>query len=53
MNAIRIALDGVTLSAAGFEFGPIDLVSAAVSDADVDGVTYAGISTFNVYVEPA
>lgn len=58
MHAARLALDSlsasVRLSADGVDFGPMSFVSATAGDASViDGLTYAGVSLFEVFAEPA
>jgi hypothetical protein len=53
MHEVRTALDGVEIAAEGASFWTPEFVSQAISDAGPDGVTYAGISTFLVSVEPA
>lgn len=52
MHLVRAALDGVTISATGVYFGKPRYLGASASDVGPDGVTYAGISSFEVYTEP-
>lgn len=53
MNAARIALDGQELEADGVQFETPNFMGSTVSNAGPDGVTYAGISTFEFIAEPA
>lgn len=53
MHAARAALEGQELSAPGITFETPNFIGATVSTAASDGVTYAGISTFEFYAEPA
>lgn len=53
MHEVREALDDVEIAAAGASFETPNFVSSAASDAGPDGVTYAGISIFEFYAEPA
>jgi hypothetical protein len=53
MNEVRNALEGVEIAAEGVSFWTPDFVSEAASDAGPDGVTYAGITVFNISAEPA
>lgn len=54
MHAARAALDGHTLAADGVIFQEMRWLDASASDASPqDGLTYAGISNFEVYAEPA
>jgi hypothetical protein len=53
MHAARVALDDVQLTGDGVDFSTVTFVSASASDAGPDGVTYAGVSNFEVYGEPA
>jgi len=53
MHAARVALDGQELSAPGIAFETPNFVASTVSNAGPDGVTYAGISTFEFIAEPA
>lgn len=53
MHDVRSALDGVAIDAEGVSFWEPVFISAAASDAGPDGVTYAGISTFEINAEPA
>lgn len=53
MNAARASLDGQDLEADGVQFESPNYLGATVSNAGPDGVTYAGISTFEFIAEPA
>lgn len=53
MHEVRTALDGVVIEADGVSFWAPEFLSAAASSAGPDGVTYAGISIFEIYAEPA
>lgn len=54
MHAARNALDEVKLQLDHVEFGPVRWIgSATAKDIAKDGVTYVGISNFEVYAEPA
>lgn len=53
MHAAHESLDGQPIAAAGIDFTWPELLAAAASDAGPDGVTYAGISTFEFFAEPA
>ncbi len=53
MHRARCALDGPVLEAPDATFDTPELLAAAASDAGVDGVTYAGISKFEIYAEAA
>lgn len=53
MHAVRVALDWRTMIATGAVFTPCRFVGASVSDVGPDGVTYAGISNFEVWAEAA
>jgi hypothetical protein len=53
MHRVRGALDEQPIAAEGVDFSSPDFLGAAASDAGPDGVTYAGISTFEIYAEPA
>lgn len=52
MHQVRLALDGQPIAAAGVEFSTPAFIGAAASMAGHDGLTYAGISTFEVFAEP-
>jgi hypothetical protein len=51
MHQVREALDEQQLAGGGASFRPT-FATAAASDAGPDGVTYAGITTFEVFAEP-
>ena len=54
MEASRAALRGATLAAPGVELGTARYLKASASDASPhDGVTYAGVSNFGIFAEPA
>lgn len=53
MHQVRTSLDEVSIQAEGASFSTPVFVGAAASNAGPDGATYAGISTFEVYAEPA
>jgi hypothetical protein len=53
MHEVRKTLDREPLAFNGVSFWQPDFLTAMVSDAGPDGVTYAGISTFEVVAEPA
>ena len=53
MHAARAALEGRELEADGVQFETPNFMGSTVSNAGPDGVTYAGISTFEFYAEPA
>lgn len=53
MGAIKDALKDQDITADGVEFSPVRFLSAVASDVSpLDGVTYVGISTFEVYAAP-
>lgn len=52
-GAVRAALDGCSITADGASFSTPSWTRTSVSDAASDGVTYAAISTFEFYAEPA
>ena len=53
MHAARACLEGAALEADGVVFETPNYLGATVSNAGADGVTYAGISTFEFIAEPA
>ena len=53
LHRVRLALDGAELTADQVEFTACNWLGSAASDAAGDGVTYAGISSFEVFAEPA
>lgn len=53
MHQVRLALDDQPLELEGVDFSTPSFLSAAASDPASDGVTYAGITTFEIYAEPA
>lgn len=53
MGTVRAALDDQPLAAEGVSFSTPIFLGATASDAGSDGVTYAGISNFEIYAEPA
>ena len=53
MHAARACLEGTALEADGVLFETPNYLGATVSNAGTDGVTYAGISTFEFIAEPA
>lgn len=53
MGAVRAALDGQVITAGGVNFSTPTFLGATASDAGPDGVTYAGISHFEIFAEPA
>lgn len=53
MHAVRVALDDQQLAGDSVTFSTVSWLSASVSDVAGDGVTYAGVSNFEVYAEPA
>jgi hypothetical protein len=53
MQAGRASLEGQELAAPGVAFETPNWIGSTVSTAGPDGVTYAGISTFEFYAEPA
>jgi hypothetical protein len=53
MHRVRLALDDKTIAADGVQFDTPKFLHATASDAADDGVTYAGISFFEVFAEPA
>jgi hypothetical protein len=53
MHAARVAIMTVGLVAEGVQFHQLKFMHATASDAADDGVTYAGISFFEVFCEPA
>lgn len=53
MHAARVCLDGAVLEAAGVQFETPNYIGGTASNAGPDGVTYAGISTFEFTAEPA
>lgn len=52
MHTVRIAIDGKSLTIGDMLFR-FQFAGAAASTAAADGVTYAGITTIEVYAEPA
>ena len=52
MHEVR-QLDGVVPEVDGVSYSAIEFVNQVASNAGSDGVTYAGISTFEIYAEPA
>jgi hypothetical protein len=53
MAEIRSALDGQPIVAAGVSLAAPRYLTASASDVAADGVTYAGITQFEIYAEPA
>jgi hypothetical protein len=53
MHEVREALEGQTITAPDASFWTPTFIGAVASEAGPDGVTYAGISTFEVFAEPA
>lgn len=53
MHAVRVALDGKPLAATDAELTAPRFVGAVASDAGSDGVTYAGISNFELWATAA
>jgi hypothetical protein len=53
MHANFLALHGATLSADDVELSPPELLGGSASGPASDGVTYAGLQTFELYAEPA
>ena len=53
MAAVRDALDGQRITASGVSFDTPRYLSASASDVAPDGVTYAGITQFEIFAEPA
>lgn len=53
MGAARAALEGEQLNIEGVSFETPNWLGSTVSNAGPDGVTYAGISTFEFIAEPA
>ena len=53
MHAVRNALDGVVLTAAGVAFSPVEFVTASAATPRLDATTYVGLSTFSFFAEPA
>lgn len=53
MGAARAALEGEQLEVEGVSFETPNWLGSTVSNAGPDGVTYAGVSTFEFIAEPA
>lgn len=53
MQAARAALEGQPLVGEGVDFETPNWTGSSVSNAGPDGVTYAGISTYEFHAEPA
>ena len=53
MHAARACIEDADLIAAGVQFETPNYVGGAASNAGPDGVTYAGVSTFEFIAEPA
>lgn len=52
MHQVR-QIEDLAITADGVSFSAPSFVSAAASNPGPDGITYAGISTFEIYAEPA
>ncbi len=53
MHANERALVDVTIAASGVSISGVSLVGGSASGAGPDGLTYAGIQTFELFAEPA
>jgi hypothetical protein len=54
MHAVRQALDSKRITSDGVTFGLPRFLSASASDASpIDGLTYAGVSSFQILAQPA